>query len=84
MQLNVDNSLFLMDAMDIREEISKALDPPGTLLDPDGEFLPSAVLVMLCERGGDHGIWFIRRTEYRDDAFSGKLERSLVLTPGGK
>ena len=68
-----------MDAMSIKEEIRKALDPPGTLLDPGGELVASAVLVMLCERDGDYGIWFIRRTEYRDDAFSGH-----VAFPGGK
>ena len=63
----------------MREEIRKVLDPPGTLLDPGEGLLASAVLVMLCERGGDYGIWFIRRTEYRDDAFSGH-----VAFPGGK
>ena len=68
-----------MGAMNIKEEIRKVLDPPGTLLDPGGELLASAVLLMLCERGGDYGIWFIRRTEYRDDAFSGH-----VAFPGGK
>ncbi len=65
--------------MNIKEQIAKVLHPAGTLLDPGGELLPSAVLVMLCERGGDYGIWFIRRTEYRDDAFSGH-----VAFPGGK
>lgn len=79
MQLNVDNPLFLMDAMDIREEIKKVLNPPGTLLDSGGELLASAVLVMLCERGENYGIWFIRRTEYRGDVFSGH-----VAFPGGK
>ena len=68
-----------MGAMNMKEEIRKVLDPPGTLLDPGGELLASAVLVMLCERDGDYGIWFIRRTEYRDDAFSGH-----VAFPGGK
>ncbi len=68
-----------MGAMNMKEEIRKVLDPPGTLLDPGGELLASAVLLMLCERGGDYGIWFIRRTEYRDDAFSGH-----VAFPGGK
>lgn len=68
-----------MDAMNIREEIKKVLDPPGTLLDPGEGLLASAVLVMLCKRGGNYGIWFIRRTEYRDDAFSGH-----VAFPGGK
>ena len=63
----------------MREEIRKALDPPGTLLDPGEGLLASAVLVMLCERGGDYGIWFIKRTEHRDDAFSGH-----VAFPGGK
>ncbi len=69
----------MTDAMNMREEIRKVLDPPGTLLDPGERLLASAVLVMLCERGGDYGIWFIRRTEYRDDAFSGH-----VAFPGGK
>ena len=68
-----------MDAMSMREEIRKVLDPPGTQLGPEEGLLASAVLVMLCERGGDYGIWFIRRTEYRDDAFSGH-----VAFPGGK
>jgi len=69
----------MTDTMNMREEIRKVLDPPGTLLDPGEGLLASAVLVMLCERGGDYGIWFIRRTEYRDDAFSGH-----VAFPGGK
>ncbi len=69
----------MTDAMNMREEIRKVLDSPGTLLDPGERLLASAVLVMLCERGGDYGIWFIRRTEYRDDAFSGH-----VAFPGGK
>ena len=68
-----------MDSMNIREEIKKIFDPPGTRLDPGKELLASAVLVMLCERGGDYGIWFIKRTEYKDDAFSGH-----VAFPGGK
>ena len=68
-----------MRTVGIWEEIRKTLDPPGTLLDPCEGLLASAVLVMLCERGGDCGIWFIRRTEYRDDAFSGH-----VAFPGGK
>lgn len=65
--------------MNIREEIRKILDPLGTSPDPGRDLLPSAVLVMLCEREKDYGIWFIRRTEYRDDAFSGH-----VAFPGGK
>lgn len=65
--------------MNMREEIRKVLDPPGTQLGPQEGLLASAVLVMLCERGGDHVIWFIRRTEYRDDPFSGH-----VAFPGGK
>ena len=68
-----------MDAMNIQEEIRRNFDPPGTSLDPGKGLLASAVLVMLCERGGDYGIWFIKRTEYRDDAFSGH-----VAFPGGK
>ena len=68
-----------MRAINVREEIRKTLDPPGTLLDPGEGLLASAVLVMLCERGEDYGIWFIKRTEYRDDAFSGH-----VAFPGGK
>lgn len=68
-----------MDTMNIREEIKKNLDPPGTSPDPGKNLLPSAVVVMLCEREKDYGIWFIRRTEYRDDAFSGH-----VAFPGGK
>ena len=68
-----------MDSMNIREEIRKTLNPPGTSPDPGKDLLPSAVLVMLCERQKDYGIWFIRRTEYRDDAFSGH-----VAFPGGK
>ena len=68
-----------MDSMNIREEIRKTLDPPGTSPDPGKDLLSSAVLVMLCERQKDYGIWFIRRTEYRDDAFSGH-----VAFPGGK
>jgi 8-oxo-dGTP pyrophosphatase MutT (NUDIX family) len=68
-----------MDSMNIREEIRKTLDPPGTSPDPGKDLLPSAVLVMFCERERDYGIWFIRRTEYRDDAFSGH-----VAFPGGK
>ena len=68
-----------MRAINVREEIRKTLDPPGTLLDPGEGLLASAVLVMLCERGGDYGIWFIKRTEYRDDAFSGH-----IAFPGGK
>ena len=68
-----------MPAINVREEIRKTLDPPGTLFDPSEGLLASAVLVMLCERGGDYGIWFIKRTEYRDDAFSGH-----VAFPGGK
>ncbi len=68
-----------MDAMNIREEIRRNFDPPGTSLDPGKGLLASAVLVMLCERGGDYGIWFIKRTEYKDDAFSGH-----VAFPGGK
>ena len=71
--------VFLIDSMNIREEIRKTLDPPGTLLDPGEGLLASAVLVMLCEQGGDYGMWFIRRTEYRNDAFSGH-----VAFPGGK
>ena len=65
--------------MDIREEIRKILDPPGTSPDPGEGLLASAVLVMLCEQGRDYGIWFIKRTEYKDDAFSGH-----VAFPGGK
>lgn len=68
-----------MGSMNIREEIRKTLDPPGASPDPGKDLLPSAVLVMLCERQKDYGIWFIRRTEYRDDAFSGH-----VAFPGGK
>ena len=68
-----------MDSMNIREEIRKTLDLPGTSHDPGKDLLPSAVLVMLCEREKDYGIWFIKRTEYRDDAFSGH-----VAFPGGK
>ena len=68
-----------MRAINVREEIRKTLDPPGTLLDPGEGLLASAVLVMLCELGGDYGIWFIKRTEYMDDAFSGH-----VAFPGGK
>ena len=68
-----------MSTMDIREEIRKALDPPGASPDPGEGLLASAVLVMLCEQGEGHGIWFIKRTEYRDDAFSGH-----VAFPGGK
>lgn len=68
-----------MHAINIREEIRKTLDPPGTSPDPGKDLLSSAVLVMLCERGGDYGIWFIKRTEYRDDAFSGH-----VAFAGGK
>ncbi len=68
-----------MRAINVQEEIRKTLDPPGTLLDPGEGLLASAVLVMLCERGEDYGIWFIKRTEYRDDAFSGH-----VAFPGGK
>lgn len=68
-----------MSAFSMWEEIRRTLDPPGTLLDPGEGLLASAVLVMLCERGGDCGIWFIRRTEHRDDAFSGH-----VAFPGGK
>jgi len=68
-----------MSAMDIREEIRKVLDPPGSSPDPGEGLLASAVLVMLCEQGEGHGIWFIRRTEYKDDAFSGH-----VAFPGGK
>ncbi len=68
-----------MRAINVREEIRKTLNPPGTLFDPGEGLLASAVLVMLCERGGDYGIWFIKRTEYRDDAFSGH-----VAFPGGK
>ncbi len=68
-----------MDSMNIREEIRKTLDPPGASPDLGKDLLPSAVLVMLCERQKDYGIWFIRRTEYRDDAFSGH-----VAFPGGK
>ena len=65
--------------MNIREEIRKALDPPGASPDPGEGLLASAVLVMFCERSEGHGIWFIKRTEYRDDAFSGH-----VAFPGGK
>ena len=68
-----------MGVMSVKEEIRNVLDPPGTLLDPGGELLASAVLVMLCERDGDYGIWFIRRTEYGGDVFSGH-----VAFPGGK
>lgn len=68
-----------MSAMDIREEIRKTLDPPGASSDPGEGLLVSAVLVMLCEQGGGHGIWFIKRTEYGNDAFSGH-----VAFPGGK
>lgn len=68
-----------MDTMSIREEMKRNLDPPGTSPDPGKNLLPSAVVVMLCEREKDYGIWFIRRTEYRDDAFSGH-----VAFPGGK
>ncbi|MCY4262715.1 MAG: CoA pyrophosphatase [Candidatus Dadabacteria bacterium] len=65
--------------MSIREEIKKILDPPGTDSDPGEGLLHSAVLLMLSEREGSHGIWFIRRTEYRKDIFSGH-----VAFPGGK
>ena len=51
--------------MSVREEIKKILDPPGTRTDPGGGLVVSAILLMLCERDGDCGIWFIRRTEYR-------------------
>ena len=68
-----------MDTINIREEIRRNFDPPGTSLDPGKGLLASAVLVMLCERGGDYGIWFIRRTEYSGDSFSGH-----VAFPGGK
>ncbi len=65
--------------MSVREEIKKILDPPGTRTDPGGGLVVSAILLMLCERDGDCGIWFIRRTEYRKDVFSGH-----VAFPGGK
>lgn len=68
-----------MSTINIREEIRKVLDPPGASPDPGEGLLPSAVLVMLCERDEGHGIWFIKRTEYRNDAFSGH-----VAFPGGK
>ena len=68
-----------MNAMNIREEIRKTLDPPGTSPDPGEGLLASAVLVMICEQGEGYGIWFIKRTEYRNDAFSGH-----VAFPGGK
>ena len=68
-----------MNTMNIREEIRKALDSPGVSPDPGEGLLASAVLVMLCERGEDHGVWFIKRTEYRNDVFSGH-----VAFPGGK
>ena len=65
--------------MSIWEEIKRTLDPPGTDPDPGEGLLHSAVLLMLCERDRSHGIWFIRRTEYRKDIFSGH-----VAFPGGK
>ena len=65
--------------MNLRDKIKKALDSPGTSPDPGEELIPSAVMVMLCERAGSCGIWFIRRTEYEGDAFSGH-----VAFPGGK
>ena len=68
-----------MNSMNIREEIRKALGPAGSSPDPCEGLLPSAVLVMICEKGEGHGIWFIKRTEYSDDAFSGH-----VAFPGGK
>lgn len=65
--------------MSTREEIKEILDPPGTRTDPGDGLVVSAVLLMLCEREADYGIWFIRRTEYRKDVFSGH-----VAFPGGK
>ena len=65
--------------MSTREEIKSILDPPGTQIDPGNGLVVSAVLLMLFEWGEDYGIWFIRRTEYRKDVFSGH-----VAFPGGK
>lgn len=65
--------------MSLLHEIRKTLDPPGTGFHPGDDLVRSAVLVMLSERGSGFGIWFIKRTEYKDDPFSGH-----VAFPGGK
>lgn len=65
--------------MSLLHEIRKTLDPPGTGSQPGRGLVRSAVLVMLSERGSGFGIWFIKRTEHRDDPFSGH-----VAFPGGK
>ncbi len=65
--------------MDIREKIGKALALPGADSDPGEGLVASAVALMLCRAEEQHWIWFIRRTEYRKDLFSGH-----VAFPGGK
>jgi len=68
-----------MDFLNMIDEIRKILDSPETPLDMQEGLLAAAVLVMLCERDEGYGIWFIKRTEYEKDAFSGH-----VAFPGGK
>ncbi len=66
--------------MEIQEKIRKTLAVAGLGSDPSGEGLvTSAVALMLCCVEGENCIWFIKRTEYEKDIFSGH-----VAFPGGK
>ena len=66
-------------SVSLLHEIRRTLDPLGTGSQPDKDLVCSAVLVMISECGSDFGIWFIKRTEHKDDPFSGH-----VAFPGGK